>query len=384
MKNLLVALLNFPTRAAVLAAGLFVALMLAGSVGEAHGPLAGAVAGFVAFAAVSATLARREAACFANNFGVLNNTTLLHDAFSMFLEDLIPVANLVLDVSDPKTGARDAKPGDTITIKDWRNEFTVYEVGAAGYNQPSNIGAADTQVTLPNTAKAVSFVLTPPEYRVIASGSTGGADYMAFRTKLRLAMQQSLGLGIVADMFAIVTAANYPNYTVSAPGTFSRATEVDLDSKLFARKVPRINAQGILSGAAYGEWTKDHIAIQTNTDTGRTLPRDLLLDGGMQSPTTPFRFFRTSLEMPEDADRGFVTTKTAMIGAFRIPSEPTYDRDPVSLLEVVDAKTGVPLLVRLWKNAQTGAIQVDCASIWKFQKGQAEALERIVSAAPAP
>jgi hypothetical protein len=318
----------------------------------------------------------------ANNFGTLTNTTLLNDAFAVFLADLLPLTSMILDVCDPTTGVRDAKPGDTITIKDWQQDFTAYDVGAGGYNSPTDITPAQYQITLPNNAKACSLVLSAAEFRVIESGKANGPGYANLLQRLRLAMQRSLGLAAIVDLFAVVTAANYSNYTVTAAGTFSRASEIDLDGKFFARSVPRIGAQGILAGATYLEWTKDHVAIQTNTDN-TNVPRDLLLDGGKQSLTTPFRFSRTALTLPTDAPRGFLFTRTGFIGAWRTPSEATFEGDPVSLLEVVDASTGIPMLVRLWKNPQTGAIQLDIAAIWKFQKGQDAAVERLLAQAPA-
>ncbi len=369
-------------RALTLATGLFASLIVSALTAAKAGPLAGAITGAALLLFVFAATAPRRAACYANNFGVLTGSILMHEAFSLFMHDLLPLRDIVLDVSDPATGAVAAKPGATITIKDWRSDFTAYDVGAGGYNAPSNfVAGADTTVTLPNVAKAVSFVLTAAEYRVLSSGASGGADYMAFRDRLRLAMQQALGIAALTDMFAIITADNYENETVTAAGTFSRSSEIDLDTKLFTRRVPRVGAQAILSGATYGEWSKDHVAIQTNTEGGAMLPRDLLLDNGRQSMTTPFKFYRSSETLPAAAPRGFVMTKTAIVGTFRIPDEATYDRDPVSLEVVIDPKTKIPLLVRLWKNATTGAIQIDIAAIWKFQKGQGEALERLVAVA---
>ena len=84
------------------------------------------------------------------------------------------------------------------------------------------------------------------------------------------------------------------------------------------------------------------------------------------------------------------STRTAVLGAFRIPDEPTWDGDPVSLSTVIDSRknadgeevgSGAGALVRLWKvgGGSTGAMQLDIASIWKFAPGQPEAAERIAS-----
>lgn len=371
--------------ALILALALLAALTLAAKIGAEAGPAAGALLGLAAFASVSAILARREAACFANNFGVLTNTILVHDAFSLFLTGLFPLRDLVLDVG--MDGDRAVKPGQTITVKDWRTNVTPYLATTAGggYNQPSNVVLGpDTTATMPNAPWAVSIVLTAEEYRVLASGATGGTDYQTFRDKLRDIMGLGLGRLIISQWFSLITAANFPNAFITAPGTFSRGTEIDLDTKFFGRNVSPVGTNGILPGATYGEWVKDHIAIQTYT--GENRQKTVLLGGRRESDNSNFTLWRTNVPMPADAARGFVCAKSHAIGAFRIPDEPTFENDPVSLNEVVDAGTpqapgtGITMLNRLWKNSQTGQIQMDLAVIFTFIKGQPEALERLVAA----
>lgn len=359
------------------------ALFVAAKVSLVSGPLAGLASGLAVFAAISVTVERLQPALFANNFGVLNNTVLVFDAFSLFLEQLLPVRDMVLDVQDEKTGAVEAKPGDVITVKDWRTAVTAYQPGGAGYvAQDVDISAKDRQVTLPNAPWAVSFALTAAEFRLLASGITRGAGYDAFRNKLANQMVNGLGKKLMDLMFAVVTTANYPdatNQTVSAAGTFNRSAEVDLDTKLFGRNVTSIGAQVIASPALYGEWVKDHIAIQTNTGQNRQV--ELIVDGGVQSPNSKFKFWRTNRTMPADALRGFAVSKTGIVAAFRVPDEASFENDPVSLNTLIAPVTGIPILARLWKDSKTGIIQMDLAMLPVFAKGQEEAIERIEAAA---
>lgn len=350
-------------------------------------PVYAAVVGFVAFALFGVLLPRpTPGAVYANNFGVLNNTTLIFDAFNQFLENLLPVRNMVLDVQDERTGAITAKPGDSITVKDWRSDVTVYQPGTApsvkGYDVVSNLDTSgkDRQVILPNAPYAVSIALTPEEYRVLASGATGGANYNTLRTKLANLMKDGLGKQAISDWFAVITAANFPGYSQSAVGTFSRSFEVDLDTALFGRNVPSDGANMILNPTAFGEWTKDHLIIENYT--GQPQTQGLLMDGGQRSRVSNFTFWRTNRPLPADANRGMGITRTAVVGAFRIPDEETYENDPVSLNQIIATGTQIPLLARLWKNAQTGAMQLDLAGIWKFAPGQSEAIQRIGTAAP--
>src|SRR5215218_1448432 len=109
-----------------------------------------------------------------NNFGALNDTPILHDFFVEFWGDLLAVSDFVLDVQDPISGERSAKPGDTIRIKNWKQSYNVYDVGAAGYNAPTDVVPQTLPFVLPSAAKAVSAVITPAEFQLLASGRNRG------------------------------------------------------------------------------------------------------------------------------------------------------------------------------------------------------------------
>jgi hypothetical protein len=367
-----------PFRAFLLAVSLFVCLGFAAVIGQSYGAPVGAAAGIAGFVTCSLLNTKLQPACFANNFGVLNNTILIFDAFQQFLENLLPIRDIVLDTANEVTGSVRVKPGEIITVKDWRSAVTAYQPAAAtGYNTLSNvaINAKDRQITIPNSPWAVSIALTPNEYRTLALGLTTGQAYFDLRAKLSNLMRDGLGKQAIADWFAVITAANYATNTVSATGTFTRSVEIDLDTTLFGRNVPSSSAIVIALPALYAEWAKDHIAIQTYT--GENRPKGLLMAGGVSSQNSNLTFWRTNQAMPADADRGFAIAPTGVIAAFRIPDEETYENDPVSLAVQIDPNTKIPLLARLWKNATTGTMQLDLASIWVFAKGQVEAVERL-------
>jgi hypothetical protein len=341
----------------------------------------GLLVGLFIFAICALCLAPMRAACFANNFGVLNNTILVFDAFSQFLEALLPIRNMVLDVQDEKTGIRTGRPGDVITVKDWRSTVTAYQPNPTYAATDMDFSAGDRQVTLPNLPWAISVKLTAAEYRLLASGSTGGKEYMTFRDKLALLMINGLGKKLMDLWFAVITTANFPdvsNKTVNAVGAFTRSIEIDLDTKLFGRNVPSDGAQIIANPTLYGEWAKDHIAIQTNT--GQDRQKNLLVQGGKQSNNSNFTFWRTNRTMPANAARAFAIGRTGVVAAFRAPDEATFENDPVSLNLMLAPVTEIPMLSRLWKNAADGSIQLDLATLPVFAKGQTEAVERIEAA----
>ena len=369
-----------PVRKAFAVLNFIVALIIASVLSAKTTAMLGACLGFGSYAVLTAIWQRTQPACFANNFGALNDTPILHDFFVEFWGDLAVMNNFYLDVQDPVDGSRAVKPGDVIRIKNWKQDYTVYSVGSSGYNTNTDVAPATVTFTIPSTIKAVSAAITLAEYNLLASGRTRGADFDAFKRKVQNGMLFSLAKAMVNAMFAPIVIADYTNYTTIASGAFTRAKETAIEKKFFDRKVPLENPQAILPSDTYKEWVDDHQAIVNYT--GEQIQKPLLMSGTKASTVTPFQFSRTHVALPTDCDRGFFATRTAIIGAIRVPDEATFERDPVSLAEIVNPHNGAAVQARLWKNAQTGAIQMDFASIYSFQKGQVEALECLRSADP--
>ncbi|HBJ85425.1 MAG TPA: hypothetical protein DDZ88_16420 [Verrucomicrobiales bacterium] len=325
-----------------------------------------------------------------NDFGALANSTLIHDLMDDFTQDLDPILSLAMDIGDTQSDAgivRTLRPGQSVTITNYFGEVDPYDVNAAGgyVAQPYEVGAP-VVVTCPSDPWARSVKLTAAEWRLLTGGPRTGAAYDALRRKINLEMMYSIKKKMVADFIALITAANYPDHTVSGVGTFARSTEIDIETELFKRNIKdRSNAKLILNPTAYGEWAKDHVAINTNVGGSSAQP---LLSGGQQSQVTSFQVSRSNVSMPTDAARGFAYTKTAALLINRIPDEPGLDGVPSangsdqfnSLATVIDPGTGFAFLMRTWKNWATGAVQLDIATIWKFAKLQAEAIERITAA----
>ncbi len=325
-----------------------------------------------------------------NDFGALANSTLVHDLMDDFTADLDPILALAMDIGDTQTDAgivRTLRPGQSVTITNYFGEVAPYDVNAAGgyVAQAYNVGTP-VVVTCPSDPWARSVALTAAEWRLLTGGPRPGAAYEALRKKINLEMMYSIKKKMVEDFIALITAANYPDYTVSGAGTFARSTEIDIETELYTRKIKdRSNAKLILHPTAYGEWAKDHVAINTNTGGSQAQP---LLTGSQQSQVTAFKVSRSHVAMPADAARGFAYTKTAALLINRIPDEPGLDSVPSangidqfnSLATIIDPGTGFAFLMRTWKNWATGAVQLDIATIWKFAKLQAEALERVTAA----
>jgi hypothetical protein len=362
-------------------------IALAACIAVKHGLLAGLVTHLAISMLLPVSMADQLRSCFANNFGVLNNSIIIQDALDDLMYNITPLTNLVVDVTD-QAGGRYAKPGETITVKDWSADFTAYQVGSSGYVAPDYTAKADKQVVLSNTPTAVSFYLNANEYRLLASGAQKGDGYNTFLSKIQGKMSEGLGRQMVADYHAMIDAhvaaggyslpaagQAYASNTVSPAGTFGRATEIQIDSALFSRRVSRIAPNAILPVSTFAEWAQDHVIIQNYTGDVQTAR---LMDAGVKSIISNETFWRTQVPMPASCPRGYAQTKTAALFVSRIPDEPsTGEADPVSLSEVVNPQTKIAVLARLWKNAQTGRIQMDIALLYTFAPGQDEAMQRI-------
>ncbi|MEM7696914.1 MAG: hypothetical protein AAF236_00755 [Verrucomicrobiota bacterium] len=315
-----------------------------------------------------------------NNFGTLVNAELTYDIVDDLEADLDPLFNLAYDFGQEDSDLGEvatARPGSTIQITDFTYVATAYDVDpAVGYVAQNYAAKPQIPFTLPSAVKAASFSLTPEEFRVLQGAPRQNVAYENLRDKVRRGMRRGLQEEIVGDFLAVITAAAFPNNTPVAAGTFGRSTETTLDKELFKRNLAdRTNATVVLEPDAYGEWIDDHIAtVHANTGQGQGAR---LISNGVTSSNSPFTFHRTNVDMPTDAARGFAFTRTAAIFVARAPDEPsTGDSDPVAL-EVVQGARGMPFLMRAWKDPKTGNIQLDLATIYKFQALQAEALERI-------
>lgn len=325
-----------------------------------------------------------------NDFGDLANSTLIHDLMDDFTQDLDPILGLAMDIGDTQSDAgivRTLRPGQSVTITNYFDEVAPYDVNAAGGYVAQDLNVGDpVVVTCPADPWARSVKLTAAEWRLLTGGPRVNVAYDNLRKKINMEMFYSLKKKMVADFMALITAAAYTNHTVSGVGTFARSTEIDIMTALFNRNIKdRSNAKLILNPTAYGEWAKDHVVI--NSYTGGNGQQPMFL-GGVQSQVTPFKVSGTTIALPADSARGFAYTKTAALLINRIPDEPGLGDVPSangsdafnSLATVIDPGTGFAFLVRTWKNWQTGAIQMDVASIWKFAKLQGEAIERLTAA----
>ncbi len=316
-----------------------------------------------------------------NAFGDLTSSRMIHDVVDDLAADLRPLLRLATNFSE--RGANDvvlrsAAPGTVIKIEDWNLRDGIgglYNVDpAVGYAAQDITRKAQRSFTLPSTIQATSVALTPAEYRILISDNIGIDGYARFRQRLQQAMVYQFALGAVTKFFSKITAANYLNATEVS--VFSRETELGVEKKLFDRKLAsKNNATVITDSKLFLDYTLDHQVIQDNTGEGQA---NRVMGNTVQSRVSNFSVTRTTEELPAQSPLGFAYTETAAFFVARIPDEPSFERDPVSLQEVVHPDFELPMLFRIWKDPKKGILQLDMATIMEFYVNQAAALERLV------
>lgn len=359
-------------------------------VAQSHYVAAGTI-GFLGLCSLTNWSHMQPRLCTANDFGALANSTLVHDLMQDFRLDLAPFfKGITLDVGEAASDGgivRTLRPGQVVTFTQYFNPATPYRPkDTGGYIAPAYTAGTPVTITCPGDPWANSFNLTPEEFRVLTGGPRVNAAYDSLRKKINEGLFYGLKLKMINDVLALVTQASFPYSFVSAAGTFSRSTEVDLDTKIFKRSLKDPSAMVILTPDAYGEWAKDHNIILSYTGANQA---GRLMQGGIQSQISPnLTFWRTNVSMPADAARGIAFMKSGLAGIFRIPDEPGLGTAPTtgsdtfnSLATVVDDESQIAFLVRTWKNWQTGAIQMDVATIYQFGVFQNKCLERIIPTA---
>lgn len=318
----------------------------------------------------------------ANSFGALTNSLMVHNIVDDLVSQLGALLRLARNFSETTAdGAvmRSAAPGSTVKIEDWNLRGGipgVYDVDPKdGYVAGSITRKPQRTVTLPSTAKAISIVLTPAEYRMLTADNLKGIDGLGeFNKRVREAIIDQFALAFVNRFLAIIADNTFYTFQ-TAIATWTREVELELETKLFKRKLAsKNNATCILDPDSFLEYRKDHLAIQNNT--GRGLVN--VMSDVQESLNTSFGFARTHATLGANIAKGFAYTEPAAFFVARVPDEQSYENDPVSLQEVIHPDCDLPMLFRLWKDPKTGNMQFDVATIFEFYKNQAEAVERFI------
>jgi hypothetical protein len=320
----------------------------------------------------------------ANSFGSLTGSITVHnivDALVARIGALLRMSKNFSSVSeDGKVTIRNAAPGSQVLIEDWNLRGAgipaVYNVNpAVGYTAGDITRKPQRSITLPSAIQAISIAITPAEYRMlIADNVRGIAGYEEFQKRWMEAIVDKFAIAFVDRLLAVLNVHTFFTFE-TAVATFTRQVELQIEKKLFDRKLAsKNNATIILDSQGWLDYSLDHMGIQNAT--GQTIPG--AISDVRASLNTGFGIARTNATLPTKVAKGFAYCEPATFFVARLPDEPTFEGDPVSLQEVVHPQCELPMLFRVWKDPKTAVLQFDAATIFDFYPNQAEAVERLV------
>jgi len=159
----------------------------------------------------------------------------------------------------------------------------------------------------------------------------------------------ALAEAVLADIWSIVTAANFPNSFVKAAALYDSDEILDLGKKCTQLKWPKLGRNAIFNEDAYTELAKDP-AVKNAAAAGGT---EALREGRVPNLGT-FEGLFESTEIPANAENliGFAVNREAIGIAFR-PVDPDSSSQNVMRYEVYTNESGMTIAFKEWYDPKT-------------------------------
>lgn len=185
----------------------------------------------------------------------------------------------------------------------------------------------------------------------------------------------SLGAKMMADLFAIVTVANYSNNVIKTAANFDRSVVVDLAVDLNGRNVPGMGRSLVLSSSYFGALQKD-VTIVGNLYNK---------DGNIGANTVPNVHGFTASEftaLPGNSENlvGVALSPEALGIVTALPEMPSVKEGGLMSI-VTDERTGLSVLLRQWYEWSTGKEYRTLTLMYGVAKGVTNNATRLMSAA---
>ena len=300
----------------------------------------------------------------ANTLGITNADVIAQRALEALITELPFLAFIANDFSDQR-----AKFGERIIVKEVEAAAAVDFDQTTGY-VPAARGMIDIPVTI-NKHKHHTYQVT------VVEASTSRVDLI---NRFAMTAAHSLGAAICADLGALVKAAAFANYSTKALGAggdgFNRKALVQAGVKLGKRGVPTFGRFCLLNADYYGS-----LKVDDNLATAFFMAQQAAIQTGILPNIEGFKLGQF-VDLPDNGENlvGFAGVPSCLALATRIPDDPGVDFNNVRLSIVTEPQTGISIQVREWYNADAGAYRRTYTLMYGVAAGQANALERIVSA----
>lgn len=190
----------------------------------------------------------------------------------------------------------------------------------------------------------------------------------------------AIGSVLTQYLYALITAANYANQTVSSLANFGRPTVITMGVKLTTRKVPQLNRTMLLDPEYHGQLFTDPAIVSL-----ASYNRPQVLTQGALPEVHKFVVFE-AVSLPTTGNlRGFAFTPDAWAMATRLPMEYATVLPGVSgggvVSTIVEPNTGLAVQQVAYVDHQMGHSASRLAIQFGAAKGQVASGQRLVSQA---
>lgn len=303
-------------------------------------------------------LQRRQAACFANTLGTTNGTIIAQRAMRTLLAMFPMVSKIARNFnSDGKVLWNQTVNAHVVTAAaaapDW--------AAATGY-----VATARTQVDVPVLVNKHIHHTYAVDDQERTSTNINLIDRFA------ITAAWSIGKRFYDDLFALVTAANYPNALANiGVANFTRDHVVDCGTALNGRDVLPIDRFIVLNSGYAGALFKDRAVVSRDYVDGRPFVTAEL--GRIHN----FDISEYS-QLPANAENlsGIAAVPEAFGIATALPEMP-QERSGGQLTQVIDQESGLSMLMRQWYDWNLGKELRTYTMMYGVAKGVANNLQRI-------
>ena len=295
-----------------------------------------------------------------NSIGGINLQLIAQDSLSTLLAEFPLISKFTTNF-----GGEIATRGQTVATRIASPVTSITDIGASGY-AVTDVTSTERKITLD---KHKGFVMGFSDGEV----ALGGYDVLR-RTFIRPAAW-AVSKAVLDDIFALVTAANFP--TTAYDGTvaaFDADAVATVSQTLTDLNVPQQNRIIICKPALYTSLAKDNaISAQYASGTNAPLTENLLprIHGFEINQYTGFPA-GTVTNM-----KGVACTPESIIIATRQPALPTNWYGNVAV--ATDEKSGLTVQVREWYDGDTGMQKISMSILYGVQIGSVNTLAKIIA-----
>jgi hypothetical protein len=194
----------------------------------------------------------------------------------------------------------------------------------------------------------------------------------------------AIGLDLVTSLMALITPANFANFTVETVANTQRSTLGKLRKALNLRGVSPMGRLSVFNSDAFEKLTDDQRIVSADFNAGNGQVNRAI---GFLSNVGGFENVFEWPQLPTaNSLTGFAGTADALLVAARVP------RDPAALVPgltmagevdvVTDPETGLSVQVRRWYDMQKGKLFFSIVLMYGVAVGVAANGQRVVHTAP--